>query len=120
MLRALVVVLLAGLTIAGCGPSGTAGDAGHCPMTLPGCTTPPPSYASDVAPLVMRRCVVCHFTGSSLAPFDLSTQAALAGRQGTAIGMLYTCNMPPAGAEPLTDAERTMLLAWLQCGAPDN
>jgi uncharacterized membrane protein len=113
-----VVVGLAVLAL-GCGPSDGGPDAA-CLRTLPTCPTPAPSYTGEVSTVIHDRCVTCHFPGSTLAPIDLSTYAAVRARQGLVLGQVYVCNMPPRTATPLSEDERTVLIQWLQCGAPDN
>ncbi len=89
--------------------------------------TPAINYATDVAPIVLRRCVSCHSTGN-IAPHvyakfdDLSTRAA-----SIRADMLQK-KMAPWHADPqwgvfangvaLTPAESATLHAWARAGAP--
>lgn len=115
-LGALALVLL----VLGCTTSPGTNDAAMCTPVTAGCPSTPPSYASDIAPLIGSRCVVCHFPGTTIAPSDLSTYDQVRRQGGTALGMVQSCLMPPPDAGVLGEAERTELVEWLRCGAPNN
>ncbi len=110
---------LLALLLSACTSSG-ASDAAMCTQIEQGCPSTPPSYATDVAPIVEARCVGCHFPGTTIAPDDLSTYSALRPRAGTALGQLQSCIMPPPDAGALSEDERTTFVEWLRCGAPNN
>jgi len=113
--KALALVLLLGA----CTSTGVS-DAATCTSIEQSCPTTPPSYATDIAPVVQARCVVCHFPGTTIAPTDLSSYAQLRRQGGTALGQIQSCNMPPPDAGPLSADERTTFVEWLRCGAPNN
>jgi hypothetical protein len=126
--RALLLTLLATACgpIAPAEPSFDAGkDAPACVREDPTCSSTPPSYAKTIQPLVTNACVTCHYPESDLARSPLTSYADLQLVYGSALGQVSACLMPPpsgpdAGQVPLTAAERTALLTWLACGAPDN
>jgi hypothetical protein len=97
-------------------------DAG-CVRSLPTCPSDPtaiPSYAQTVKAILQQRCVYCHHAGSALAREDFSTQAGIHADFGTAIDQVYACIMPPSTEPPVPPADKTALLTWLVCMAPDN
>jgi hypothetical protein len=95
-------------------------EAAGCDRHLPSCPASPPSYAQAIVPIFNGRCVVCHYPGTTIARNSFSTYAKVYGDRGTVLDQIYGCVMPPAGSPPLTPAERATVLAWLECGAPDN
>jgi hypothetical protein len=86
------------------------------------CSTPVPSFATDITPMLDRACnSTCHAPG--VGPWPLVTYDDVSDWQGTIQADIGTCSMPPpdAGANStLSDADRAMLLNWITCGAPNN
>jgi hypothetical protein len=81
----------------------------------------PPSYATQVAPIIASVCVVCHHPGNRAAGASFATYQAVYDARGNIVAQLEARLMPPPTAPaPLTAAQRETLLAWLGCGAPDN
>jgi len=87
---------------------------------LPTCPSTPPSYQQTIAPIVNQRCVPCHHAGSTITKFDFSSYAVLYANRGSVLNQVYACVMPPEDAGQLSVDERTELLTWLVCDAPDN
>ena len=111
--------ILLGLALMACGshPAATA----VCPQDLPAaCPSNVPSYQMDVAPIFAQRCVVCHSPDGSDAQRDYVHYTAIYANRGAILDQVYACNMPPSGATAPTPSERTKLLTWLVCGAPNN
>ncbi|HTQ05038.1 MAG TPA: hypothetical protein VMI54_14335 [Polyangiaceae bacterium] len=103
------------------GPASTPPDCKAGLPTKDACATNAPSYATDIAPLVEARCLGCHFKGNPNSSVVLETQAEMSQQTQLVETQIYRCEMPPAdGGIPLTDTERTELLQWLVCGAPNN
>jgi hypothetical protein len=102
------------------------GDASYAPLVCPrdlpnGCTTPAPSYATQIETIIHDRCFPCHdSTGEEGASHDLSTYAKVHAQFGSVLTQVYSCSMPPATAPQPTSDQRAALLAWLVCGAPDD
>jgi hypothetical protein len=93
-----------------------------CPLAEASGCRQPPSYASDIAPLVQRTCMPCHAAGGVAADRRLSTRAELTQLETTVIGQVNGCTMPPADAGPdamMTPTDRTELEQWFICGAPN-
>jgi uncharacterized membrane protein len=109
---------------AGCAsPSDPSTHPMSCDVSLPAsddCATAAPSYAADIAPLVSARCLGCHSAGNPNSSVVLETQAEFKQQRQLVETQLYRCAMPPSNGVPLTSDERTELLKWLVCGAPDN
>ncbi len=88
---------------------------------------PAPTYASVVAPLLNKHCVICHRSGE-VAPFPLTSYEDARKRAGFLAKMAEEKRMPPWKAEPgfgefhdtriLTGEEIVTLKAWADAGAP--
>jgi thiol-disulfide isomerase/thioredoxin len=92
-------------------------------------TPTPVTYADDVAPILHARCATCHRPGQ-VAPFSLLTFDQ-ARRWSTSIAeVLDDGRMPPWHADPrygrfandrsLSPVERSLLLSWVEQGAPSG
>jgi len=86
-------------------------------------------FTRDVAPLLVRRCLECHSGESPEAALSLTDEASLrrGGESGAALepgdsqaSLLWQRvaedEMPPK--HPLPDAEKRILAAWIDAGAP--
>ena len=100
------------------------------PATAPLIDLPPApsiSYATDVAPVVQRRCVSCHSPGN-IAPHSYTRFEDLASRATSIRAALLTRRMAPWHADAeygdwsndvaLTPLESATLHAWVKAGAP--
>jgi hypothetical protein len=96
-------------------------DAGCIHGSLPSsCPTPPPSYQTDVEPILNTYCNICHYTNSTIAKGDFTTYAGVYNYRGACLDQIYGCAMPPVTSIQLNAADRQTLLAWFVCSAPDN
>lgn len=132
LLRCLSVGSL--LSILSCSSSSesAAGNAGAatggassfaCPSNLPSdadCGAKDPSFSQEIEPLLAKRCLSCHFDGNDMSSVVLVGYENVKKNARSALSRVYGCKMPPLGAEPLSDAERTLLLRYFVCGAPKN
>ncbi|MBI5768609.1 MAG: immunoglobulin domain-containing protein [Verrucomicrobia bacterium] len=94
-------------------------------LALPPATTP--DYATDVAPVVLRRCVSCHSPGN-IAPHVYAKFDDLASRALQIRADLLVKRMSPwhadaqfgvfANSSVLTPAEASTLYTWARAGAP--
>ena len=85
------------------------------------------TYYRDVKPLLDTRCVQCHSPGN-IAPFSLSTHAEAAPFASALVDAADAGTMPPFPPDAacrdyshnvtLTDAQRELLRAWSDAGAP--
>lgn len=100
------------------------------PATAPRIDLPPtPSinYATDVAPIVQKRCISCHSPGN-IAPHSYTRFEDLASRANSIRSTLLTRRMAPWHADAeygawsndvaLTPLESATLHAWVKAGAP--
>jgi hypothetical protein len=92
----------------------------QCPAAVPdACPSPSPSYATDVVPVLDAKCNGCHTGGEG--PWPLTNHDLVVHWRDQVLTEVVQCTMPPPlGTTELTQAERTMLVDWLVCGAPDN
>jgi hypothetical protein len=75
-----------------------------------------------VQPYVEQLCALggqCHGVGGQ-STLDFTTYAGVKKNSVTMASDLASCKMPPPGWPAPTLEERTTLLAWFVCGAPDN
>ena len=85
------------------------------------------SYSQTIAPMLERRCVVCHHTGG-IAPWAMNDYAMVAGFAPMMREVLRTRRMPPWHADPhvgmfegdrsLSVEEKQTLVHWIEAGAP--
>jgi hypothetical protein len=89
-----------------------------CSVTAPtSCPDPAPRYA-DIAPIVSRRCVACHW-GAIDGPWPLLTYTSIVDWEDLVRGSLLDCSMPPLDSGVvMADEERVAILTWLRCGHP--
>jgi hypothetical protein len=113
--------------------AGTESGA-SCPSMPTTCTDrkAPPSWAKDVDPTIKARCSPCHFPGGIYAQiYNFSTYGGVVDSTTPMLGKLIACEMPPvlgdaeygieAGTVPdLTAAQRSTIVEWIRCGAPNN
>jgi hypothetical protein len=102
--------------------------AAACPMppsrACPSPPAAPPSYKTDVRPILEAYCAPCHFPGgtavASSPSNDYTTYATGRGKYSAFPGVLLQCLMPlnDAGALPLADKQT--LVEWASCGSPNN
>jgi hypothetical protein len=93
-----------------------------CPSDLPpSCVMPPPSWATDVSPVVARTCSGCHGPSGIEASRPYGTWSEVDARKTDVLFQVYGCLMPlPDAGVTLSATDRAVLLHWLVCGAPNN
>jgi hypothetical protein len=94
------------------------------------CPTPEPSYANDVVPVLEFSCLICHSptlpdggpNPGYQSPYDYSTYEKQVQNKGIFLTQILACKMPniDAGATPLDEAQRLILMDWIVCGTPNN
>jgi len=127
MTHRLPLLALLLLAIAACGGTSPADDGGAggaggetCrPVTTPpACPDPVPTW-DDVQPVLEANCRSCH-SGDPSGPWPLDTYAHVADWQHEIRAFVSTCAMPPPDSgEVVPEDDRTLLLAWIACGAPE-
>jgi uncharacterized membrane protein len=120
-----LLTLILCMSLAAC--ASTSGDpaaaTSTCTATLPtsdACATATPSYSADIVPIVTQRCLECHAAGNLNSSVVLETQSEIYRQRQLVETQVYRCAMPPSDGTPLTSTERSELLQWLVCGAPNN
>ncbi|MDP2305116.1 MAG: hypothetical protein Q8P18_03735 [Pseudomonadota bacterium] len=93
-----------------------------------------PTWHADIAPIVQEHCTSCHVAGG-VAPFELDGYDAAAPLAASLAAAVEAGTMPPWGAEStdecqprfgfaddirLSDAEKELLRAWADAGAPEG
>lgn len=117
-----LVVVLAALVHVVAGEDAAAQTSGSTHAT-------PPTFATEVAPLVFAKCAACHRPGEA-APFSLLTYDDVKKRAATIREVVESRYMPPwhpdAGwgefkdALRLTDDEVHTFGAWIDAGTPQG
>ena len=87
------------------------------------------TYTNQIARILQKRCVECHRKGD-IAPFALTEYDEVAGWAEMIYEVVEQHRMPPWHANPkfghfanerrLTKAEREMIFAWVEAGAPQG
>ena len=108
-----------------------------CSLSLVACETEPgegfdgdaPTYYADAKPILDARCVTCHALGD-IAPFVLDDYQQAFEARGAIAASVEAGTMPPwppaddcqsyEHDRSLTGAERDLLLAWIEAGAPEG
>jgi peroxiredoxin len=85
------------------------------------------SYESDIAPILINRCVDCHKTGGA-APWAMDSHRMVQGWSNMIRETLLTRRMPPGQIDPqyadryenvhhISDHEMALLMGWIESGA---
>ena len=85
------------------------------------------SYVTDVVPVLEQRCMSCHVP-DGIGPWHMSSYAMVKGFAPMIREVLRTNRMPPWHADPhvgewendrgITNAEKKLLVDWIEAGAP--
>ncbi|MCW8193481.1 redoxin domain-containing protein [Proteobacteria bacterium 005FR1] len=117
--------------IAGKAVKVAASDAKGCAVTLPELARRDAhkeiSYADDIAPILIDKCVDCHRDGG-IGPFAMNSYAMIRGFAPMIREVVRTKRMPPWHADPhigtfendrsLSEEETKKLVHWIEAGAP--
>jgi hypothetical protein len=83
------------------------------------CPATPPSFTNDVLPILNRDCnSTCH--GPNAGQWELADYGDVSDWASLIQLDLTDCAMPPGDAGAYPTADRTTVLAWIACGAPNN
>ena len=90
----------------------------------------PPTFESDILPILKTKCIVCHGGQTPQAQLDLQSKQSIitGGKSGRAmivssseksllVEKVLSGSMPPVG-EKLTVAEIALIRLWIDKGAP--
>jgi uncharacterized membrane protein len=85
------------------------------------CTGRPPTYVTDVRPVLEGRCFTCHANdGPAAEEHDFTRVETLRAQRQQLVDDVTARAMPPKGRPQLTDAEAQTLLQWVACGATER
>lgn len=86
-----------------------------------------PDYETEVAPILIERCVVCHVDGG-IAPFAMNSHQMVQGWSPMIKEVLMTKRMPPSQVDPsirhfenarnIPPEEVQTLVHWINAGSP--
>lgn len=111
---------------------GTTGDTATAPVA--GCaiaydsaTASVPDYSTDVAPIIVEHCAICHREDGA-GPFPFTDYYSLVGWSAMVKEVIMNKRMPPMQVDPvhgdtpnalaLAPEKRAKILHWMQAGAP--
>jgi len=87
----------------------------------------PPDYSTEVAPIIVDNCAICHHWGGA-GPFPFDSYVSLLGWSPMVREVVLNKRMPPmqvdeesgtsANAHELSAEEKQKLLHWMEAGAP--
>jgi uncharacterized membrane protein len=69
---------------------------------------------------MQSHCLACHGPGGQQSSVPFTNYQQVFAYRSAILNQVYACRMPLAGSTPLTAQERTLLIGWLACGAPNN
>src|SRR5215471_7116875 len=119
------------------GPNGMPALHGLIPLiflaaivALTACRKAPPTFNTDIAPIVFKNCTTCHRTGQQAVPFTLLSYEDVKKRAENIARVTAARRMPPWPPDPVTPgfiAERRLsaeqidtIQRWVQAGAPEG
>ncbi len=102
------------------GDSEAPDSAVSCPnVSNVTCPSPPPSFKSDVQPIIESRCYPCHGPGGvEVGTINLTSYHGVVSND--VVGIVGQCMMPPPDAGQPTLEERKTLFEWIACSQPNN
>ena len=87
----------------------------------------PPDYSTEIAPIIVENCAICHRWGGA-GPFPFDEYVSLLGWSPMVREVILNKRMPPMQVDPeigasknaheITGAEKQKLLHWMAAGAP--
>jgi hypothetical protein len=132
-MRGLIITALALFFTAACGdgthaaapdlavPQSPDFGVSSCANDLPtSCPSPAPSWDGGIEALISAKCLPCHNPSGQAYSVPLTDYSSVYARRDIVLNQVYSCAMPPAGADPLDGGERQTLVGWLNCGSPNN
>lgn len=107
--------------------SGSGSDVKGCAITYDSATAPVPDYSTEVAPIIVEHCSVCHREDGA-GPFAFNGHYSLVGWSAMVREVIMNKRMPPMQVDPAYEAtpsahflsaeKRQKIMHWMQAGAP--
>lgn len=98
-----------------------------CPITYDSDTAPAPDYSTEVAPIIVEHCTICHREDGA-GPFAFDEYYSLVGWSPMVREVIMNKRMPPMQVDPayaatpnahyLSAEKRQKIMHWMQAGAP--
>jgi pyruvate dehydrogenase complex dehydrogenase (E1) component len=98
--------------------TGTSSSSSSSSASTTDASTSCPSYASEVAVILDNDCVSCHGPGGNESNKPLDSYASAAAYASQMKMEVSTGKMPQG--KTMAAADESTLLAWINCGAPNN
>ncbi len=107
--------------------SDAVADINGCPITYASATAAVPDYSTEVAPLIVEHCSICHREDGA-GPFAFNGYYSLAGWSPMVKEVIMNKRMPPMqvdsayaatpNAHFLSAEDRQKIMHWMQAGVP--
>ncbi len=98
-----------------------------CDIAYASSSTPVPDYSTEVAPIIVEHCAICHREDGA-GPFPFTGYYSLVGWSAMVKEVIMNKRMPPMQVDPvhgdtpsalaLSAEKRAKILHWMQAGAP--
>lgn len=98
-----------------------------CAIAYASSSTPVPDYSTEVAPIIVEHCAICHREDGA-GPFPFTGYYSLVGWSAMVKEVIMNKRMPPMQVDPahgdtpsalaLSPEKRATILHWMQAGAP--
>jgi peroxiredoxin len=106
-------------------PSGS--EVKGCPITYDSNAAQTPDYTTEVAPIIVEHCSICHREDGA-GPFPFTGYNSLVGWSAMVREVIMNKRMPPMQADPayaatpnahfLSAEKRQKIMRWMQAGVP--
>ncbi len=116
-----------GAVASGKSPAPSGSEVDGCAITYDSATAPVPDYSTEVAPIIVEHCSVCHREDGA-GPFAFNGHYSLVGWSAMVREVIMNKRMPPMQVDPAYEAtpsahflsaeKRQKIMHWMQAGAP--
>lgn len=116
-----------GAVVSGKSPASSGSEVDGCAITYDSATAPVPDYSTEVAPIIVEHCSVCHREDGA-GPFAFNGHYSLVGWSAMVREVIMNKRMPPMQVDPAYEAtpsahflsaeKRQKIMHWMQAGAP--
>ena len=122
MFARMILITGAAFGLLACGGGGGGGSSSGSSggeVVTGGSAAVQATYFNAAKPVLDRYCVSCHHSGeSAAAPFALENYGQVEGKLSALAYSLEAQTMPPLGYAALSESETSLLLDWIDRGAP--